>query len=125
MSLLPCDRDPLALRVVDDDGYWGIDALGEHVEGRRIKLLAGMLLVDPRVSQQGRLRQTVVFEGRPCEVTFLASTNPTPDGESITMKLNEKHWGPSGDGDPASDADTRVLGDRVVMFRKRGGRPTR
>ena len=33
MSLLPCDRNPVALRVVDDDGYWDIDALREHVEG--------------------------------------------------------------------------------------------
>ncbi len=33
MSLLPCDRDPVALRVVDDDGYWDVDALREHVKG--------------------------------------------------------------------------------------------
>ena len=37
MSLLPCDLDPVALRVVDDDGYWDIDALREHVkEGENV-----------------------------------------------------------------------------------------
>ncbi len=34
MSLLPCDLDPAALRVVVD-GYWDLDALGEHVNGCR------------------------------------------------------------------------------------------
>ena len=32
MSLLPCDRDPVALRVVDDDGYWDLEVLFEHVK---------------------------------------------------------------------------------------------
>ncbi len=32
MSLLPCDRDPVALRVVADDGFWDIDALRDHVK---------------------------------------------------------------------------------------------
>ena len=34
MSILPCDRDPGALRVVVD-GYWDLDALREHVAGCR------------------------------------------------------------------------------------------
>ena len=33
MSLLPCNRDPVALRVVDDEGFWNIGALREHVKG--------------------------------------------------------------------------------------------
>ena len=33
MSLLPCDRDPFALQVVNAEGYWNVDALSEHVKG--------------------------------------------------------------------------------------------
>ena len=35
MSLLPCDRDPVALRVVIG-GYWDLEALGEHVRDCRL-----------------------------------------------------------------------------------------
>jgi hypothetical protein len=31
MSILPCDRDPRALRVVVD-GFWDLDALREHLK---------------------------------------------------------------------------------------------
>ena len=32
MSLLPCDGDLRALGVLDEDGYWDMDALREHVQ---------------------------------------------------------------------------------------------
>ena len=35
MSLLPCDRDPNALRVVVG-GFWDLDALREHVQTCRL-----------------------------------------------------------------------------------------
>ena len=34
MSILPCDSDPIALRVVAN-GYWDFDALRRHVAGCR------------------------------------------------------------------------------------------
>jgi len=35
MSLLPCDRDPKALRVVVD-GYWDLEALRDHLKACRL-----------------------------------------------------------------------------------------
>jgi hypothetical protein len=35
MSLLPCDRDPVALGVVVS-GFWDYEALREHVRGCRL-----------------------------------------------------------------------------------------
>lgn len=96
---------------------------------RRIKLMAGVLFADPRVPQKGRFRITAVINQRPGEFAFIISSVPAESGEGVLLQRTESHWASSGrsgstasgqaDAEPPPRVGFRVLGERVVLFRKR------
>jgi type II secretory ATPase GspE/PulE/Tfp pilus assembly ATPase PilB-like protein len=89
--------------------------------GRRLKLMAGILLTDPRVPQQGRFRRTAVVRGRLCELEVAVSTEPDVACGTIVLAIQNVRW-----GEEAADPTTRLL-DEAEPFQKRplSGRPTR
>jgi hypothetical protein len=53
LSILPCDRDPVALRVVVG-GYWDLDALREDVRGCELCECVRSAMVGAAGAQGGR-----------------------------------------------------------------------
>jgi type II secretory ATPase GspE/PulE/Tfp pilus assembly ATPase PilB-like protein len=88
---------------------------------RRLKLMANIILTDPRVPQRGRFRRAATVGGRFCELDVEVSTNPDPATRSIELTIKDVRWGAA-----TTSPSPRLLGEDVVLFRQGPrGRPTR
>ena len=80
---------------------------------RRLKLMANILLTDPRVPQRGRFTCSAVVRGRQCELDVMVSTSPDVSGGSVALAIQSVRW-----GDEAADPTTRFLGQDVALVLK-------
>jgi Type II/IV secretion system protein len=104
---------------------------------RRIKLMADILLADPRVPHDGSFRIKAVFDNRPCDFRFVVSTTPTALGDTVLLQRTGSNWAFSGKQRLACEGQhglnaarslgvrARALGKRILRFRETlRGRPT-
>src|SRR5215831_858006 len=71
---------------------------------RQLKLMANILLTDPRLPQEGWFKRSAVVRGGSCELEVALSTSPSAADDTILLTVQNVRW--AGE---AADPTMRLL----------------